>query len=271
VREQLKALIPLGWRRYARRKLREAPGRLRDLPRDAASLVVPRAFGGPIPPPGLRARVGGISRDEFAAVGRDGSTTLLAAFEAARKPGRAYPDWLDFGCGCGRLSRWMAGAAPVTRLTGVDVDAALIRWARRYLAGQYSLMAPGPPLPFGPESFDVVYAISIFTHLDEREQNAWLEDLRRVLRPGGLLLATTHGPELSRTCPGLAASHFAELERRGFLAVDAGGTFNERSSFHAAEYLTKTWGGFFAPRAFRARGFVNYQDLSVWEKPAAPR
>jgi hypothetical protein len=54
--------------------------------------------------------------------------------------------------------------------TLVPVDAAQIRWARRHRPGDFAVMRPSPPLVFAPESFDVVYAISIFTHLDEREQ-----------------------------------------------------------------------------------------------------
>jgi SAM-dependent methyltransferase len=271
LREGLKSLVPVRLRRFVRRAAREAPARLKDLPRDAVCVVRPRAFGGPIPPAGLRARVGGASRDEFTLVGREGAATILRAFERCRDRRRDYPDWLDFGCGCGRLARWTSGAEPVIRLKGVDVDAAQIRWARRHLPGDFSVMRPSPPLVFAPESLDVVYAISIFTHLDEREQCDWLAELARILRPGGLLVATTHGPELSRTCPGLTAGNLATLDRTGFLAVDPGGTFNERSTFHSRPYLESLWGRTLTPRLFEPRGFVSYQDLSVWEKPPEPR
>ncbi|HWZ86736.1 MAG TPA: class I SAM-dependent methyltransferase [Thermoanaerobaculia bacterium] len=271
MRRLAKAVVPVRWRLFLRRTAGQAPGRWKDLPQDAANLLFPTAFGGPIPPPGLRARVGGVSRAEFATVGRGGAQDLLRAFTRSRDPGRAYPDWLDFGCGCGRVARWMGGAPPVVRLAGVDVDAAQVRWASRHLAGRYSLMQPAPPLPFGAESFDVVYAVSIFTHLDEHAQFEWLAELARVLRPGGLLIATTHGPELSRGCPGLTAADLGALEERGFLAVDPGGTFNERSSFHSAGYLEERWGRTLTRRFFEPRGFVSYQDLSAWEKPAGAR
>ena len=38
-----------------------------------------------------------------------------------------------------------------------------------------------------------MYALSVFTHLTEELQRAWRDELRRVLRPGGRLLLTTHG------------------------------------------------------------------------------
>ena len=265
----MKAILPASLRRFLRRKAREAPARLRDLPKDLICRLSPRAFGGPLPPPGLRARVGGVSRSEFELVGREGSAAILRAFDFTRDRNGEYARWLDFGCGCGRVARYLGRAPEVRRLYGVDVDAVQIRWARRHLPGAFQTMPTSPSLAFASASFDVVYAISIFTHLNEREQFAWLADLRRILRPGGLLIATTHGPELSRTCPGLNPEDLATLAQRGFLAVDPGGTFNERSSFHSRDYLEGEWGRQFRPRLHEPCGFVSYQDLSVWEKPTA--
>jgi SAM-dependent methyltransferase len=50
-----------------------------------------------------------------------------------------------------------------------------------------------PPLDYGASRFDFVYAVSVFTHLDEDLQRAWMDDLLRVLRPGGVLYLTLHG------------------------------------------------------------------------------
>ena len=71
-----------------------------------------------------------------------------------------------------------------------------------------------------------------------------------------------------RCADSLSLRHFLRLGERGFLAVDPGGTFNERSSFHSRAYLESRWGRILSLRDFAARGFVSYQDLSVWEKPA---
>lgn len=60
----------------------------------------------------------------------------------------------------------------------------------------------------------------------------------------------------------------SELAKTGFLAVDPGGIFNERATFHSARYLDEQWGRFLKRRLFEPRGFVGYQDLSVWEKTA---
>jgi SAM-dependent methyltransferase len=231
----LKALVPRPVRRALRREAARFPERVRDFPRDAVNVVRP-----------------------------------VQAFTDARgtPPRNDDRDWLDFGCGCGRLARWIGIEAPEIRLTGVDVDGAQVRWAARHLSGAFSVMQPRPPLAFPDESFDVAYAVSIFTHLDEGEQDDWLGELARVLRPGGLLLATTHAPDLSATCPGLTPGDLDGLGERGFLAVNPGGTFNERSSFHSRAYLESRWGRILSLRRFAAGGFVSYQDLSVWEKRA---
>lgn len=50
-----------------------------------------------------------------------------------------------------------------------------------------------PPLPFDDGSMDLVYSLSLFTHLPEHLATEWLNDLARVLKPRALLIMTTHG------------------------------------------------------------------------------
>jgi len=226
-----------------------------------------------MPPPGLRARVGLGSRDEFTLVGREGARQILEALRRDRPPARAGGDWLDFGCGCGRLARYLLESGVPRSYSGVDVDARQIAWAARNLAGGFTVMRPGPPLEFPDASFDVVLAISIFTHFTEEEQFAWLAEIRRLLRPGGRLVATTLSPEFAPACPGLTSAELASLSERGVLAVDHGAsTFNEKSTFHARAYLEREWSRFLRLLSHETRSFVSYQDLAVWEKAGeAPR
>jgi SAM-dependent methyltransferase len=100
---------------------------------------------------------------------------------------------LDFGCGCGRVARWWADL-DTTRLSGCDYDGALTDWCRRNLPFLRVKTNPTmPPLPFRRESFQLVYAISLFTHLTADAQRHWFADVARVLAPGGLFLFTVHG------------------------------------------------------------------------------
>src|SRR5438046_2874585 len=57
----------------------------------------------------------------------------------------------------------------------------------------YERLRAAPPLAFANATFDLAYALSVFTHLPEAMQHDWMDELRRVVRPGGYLLLTTHG------------------------------------------------------------------------------
>ena len=53
-----------------------------------------------------------------------------------------------------------------------------------------------PPLPFDDARFDLVLGYSVFTHLNVQYQDAWLGELRRLVRPGGILLLSISGPRM---------------------------------------------------------------------------
>jgi ubiquinone/menaquinone biosynthesis C-methylase UbiE len=100
---------------------------------------------------------------------------------------------LDFGCGCGRVIRqWKRLRA--AKLYGLDYNRHLIDWCRRNLSfGEFGVNASRSPLSFADGSMDFIYSISVFTHLTELNQRFWMDELIRVLRPGGYLLFTVHG------------------------------------------------------------------------------
>ena len=66
-------------------------------------------------------------------------------------------------------------------------------WCSRNVPHSISLVNGAlPPLPYEACSFDLVFGISIFTHLSEHYQTAWIPELHRILKPGGLLLLSFH-------------------------------------------------------------------------------
>ena len=85
-------------------------------------------------------------------------------------------------------------AARRPHLVGTDYNSASIVWNRAHLPGvEFVENGLEPPLDLAEGVFDVVYCISVFTHLSEDVQLAWAAELARVLKPGGLLICTTQG------------------------------------------------------------------------------
>jgi SAM-dependent methyltransferase len=105
---------------------------------------------------------------------------------------------LEWGCGPGRIIRHLPGllADRAATAVGVDYSAETIEWCRRSIPGiTFERNNPQPPLSFPDCSFEFVYAISVFTHLDEAGWWDWMGELRRVMTEGGVLLFTTHGKQ----------------------------------------------------------------------------
>jgi SAM-dependent methyltransferase len=102
---------------------------------------------------------------------------------------------LDFGCGAGRTLRHFLSEAESGDFWGTDIDRASIDWMQANLSpplhpwhGHHA-----PPLGLEHGSFDLIWAVSVFTHLTANS-TAWLLELHNLLRPGGLLIPTYMGP-----------------------------------------------------------------------------
>jgi SAM-dependent methyltransferase len=110
---------------------------------------------------------------------------------------------LDFGCGPGRTLANFLSEAKSAEIWGVDIDASSIELLRREHCPPLHVQRCGfePPLDFEEGSFDLAWAISVFTHLSETSL-AWLLELHRVLKPGGLLIATYMGRSHSELLTG---------------------------------------------------------------------
>lgn len=152
------------------------------------------ADGFPLPPASLRTVVAGTPGVTwFLDSGRQHAAIISEAFERHGQPVGSAERLLDFGCGCGRVLRhWSGLAGP--EIHGSDYNRRLIRWCEPNLPfAEFSVNELAPPLSYASDFFDLVYGISVFTHLPENLEQAWSEELARILKPGGLLLLTTHG------------------------------------------------------------------------------
>jgi len=194
--------------------------------------------GLPLPPARLRIRVAGTADPAwFLESGRLAVEAIRATLARAGTRLEDLEAVLDFGCGCGRVTRHLAALPGVLR--GADFDTDAVAWCREHLPfATVEHNAVEPPLALATDSVDLVYALSVLTHLPVELQRRWLDELTRVLRPGGLLLVTTHGERYLDRLSG------AEQER--FLAGDVVVRFgqvpgtNLCTAFQAAAYVACT-------------------------------
>lgn len=103
---------------------------------------------------------------------------------------------LEWGCGPGRIIRHLASLLPDhnVSISGADYNPETITWCSENLKGmKFVLNKLMPPLDFADNQFDVTYNFSVLTHLSTEAQRTWIAELWRVLKPGGLLICTTHG------------------------------------------------------------------------------
>jgi len=100
---------------------------------------------------------------------------------------------LDFGCGAGRMMRWLKPYSEFNEIWGVDINSELIFWANQYLNPPFNFVTTTtiPHLPFEDKYFDFIYSGSVFTHIDDLK-DAWLLELRRILSKNGRLFLTIH-------------------------------------------------------------------------------
>jgi SAM-dependent methyltransferase len=239
-----------------------------------------RTDAAPIPPRELIERTGSTAQESDEAF-------ISESYEQAgrtRKAGivEALPDdWsfdgkrvLDFGCGSGRVLRQFLPEAASGEFWGCDLHAPTIEWLDQNLSPPLHFYVNDRiPTPHPDSHFDLVYAISVFTHITH-EWSAWLLELHRILKPGGLLLATFLGPDAG----GRRLSDLPGEDELGMCAKTVLGQSLDYSSgplvWHSPWWLRSHWGRAFEilelrlgafPFAGGRHGFVlgRKRDLSV--------
>jgi len=145
---------------------------------------------------------------------------------------------LDFGCGSGRVLRWFA-SEPELRLVGCDLHLRSITWMQENFPSSIRLYAneQAPPLPEADNTFDLIYCGSVFSHLTDWAP--WLLELRRILKPGGVLVASIHGKGFwNNGLHGIRGILWDE-DHTGMLVERYGDSFDD--SWGPAVYVSEWW------------------------------
>lgn len=224
-----------------------------------------------LPPASLRYRVHGSPDAEgFLKMGKRCSEDIEAALKKIGKDFDSFQNVLDFGCGCGRTLVWFTSRSQLPRLHGTDIDAEAISWCRNNLGfARFGVNDPLPPLEYASEAFDLIYAISVFTHLDEDHQFRWLNELKRITSPEGIVLLTVHGRHAWKDLP---REDVLDIESRGFKFIASNtmkGIFPEwyQNAYHTEEYILDRYSKYFDVLDYIPRGMSDLQDVVILRKP----
>jgi len=224
-----------------------------------------------IPPKHLQIRVAGIYNARFFISGKNMINDVERILESNGETLFKYGKILDFGCGCGRLMIPLGFMVSPEKIFGTDIDKNAIRWLESHYPSFQNLDVnrAKPPTKYSDGMFDFVYGVSVFTHLPEKMQNAWLEELSRILKPGGFGVFTTHG---EKHYSKLAAPALSELMSRGFYysigSVTNGLPEFYQTSFQTHDYIERQWAKYFEVIAIQKEAIGKNQDAVLVRKRA---
>ncbi|HEY4439786.1 MAG TPA: class I SAM-dependent methyltransferase [Candidatus Elarobacter sp.] len=233
-----------------------------------------RSSGTPVPDPSQRKRVSS-SEDlgSYAVVGSSAFTRLERVLDEyfGRRIGAGTT--LDWGCGCARVFRYLP-EDDLVRFTGIDIDRDNIAWCRaHYPTASFEVVEPRPPTSLPDGAFDLVFGISVFTHLTEENHLEWLAELHRITRPGAAVLVSTHG-ETAWMLPGYTLERYPEWRTHGYHVAGKNFDLDEAyadtsfyfNSFVTRKYIFENWSRWFRVVDVIDGAISNHQDLVVLER-----
>jgi len=209
--------------------------------------------------------------------GKDDMAAMLGVLEAAGVSASDLRRVLDFGCASGRMLRYFPRQEG-GEYWGVDIKARHIAWCQQHLSPPFSFATTTtfPHLPFEDDSFDLVYCGSVFTHMSELA-DAWLLELRRILRPGAHAYITIHDEHsiemlyerypdrgLTKTLQRLDAETGAVSDLQSFFSI---GIEPRCQVFYSSAYLVKKWTPFVEVVSVTPRS-MDYQTAYLLRKRA---
>lgn len=129
--------------------------------------------------------------DDYEIVGESGLQTVLSVLAISRK--QAVYRIMDFGCGHGRVARYLRAAFPGAEMWCADIDPDAVAFCARTFDAHGVQSTPDFNDLDLPAGLDVIWVGSVFTHLDMARMEVLFDRLFGALGRGGLLIATFHG------------------------------------------------------------------------------
>ena len=160
------------------------------VPREPPAMEHTDELGSPVPPAAIM-RGYGPDHVQYLKTGRQNFEAMARTMAELGCPLSAGQRILDFGCAAGRMTRWLRLLGDGPEYWGADVIGEDLFWAKQYLGPQikFVMTTRQPHLPFEDHYFNFIFACSVFSHIDDLAE-AWLLELRRILRPGGTIYLT---------------------------------------------------------------------------------
>lgn len=193
-----------------------------------------------------------------------------------RKDYSNFHSILDWGCGCGRVARHFS-AVKRAQFTGGDIDGDNIDWCAGNLDfGRFVKLPLFPPTVFSDREFDLIYGISVFTHLKKDAQDAWLQELHRISKPGAIIMVTCHGAatlNYAMLNKEQLDYLFSTIEEKGFYITATNDQINDFiddkeyyvNVNHSHKYVREHWGKYFQILDI-VPGFIFTHDMVVMRK-----
>ncbi|MEI6585406.1 MAG: class I SAM-dependent methyltransferase [Sediminibacterium sp.] len=188
------------------------------------------------------------------------------------------PTILDWGCGTGRVIQHVHSFAPYALLYGADSNAAMIQWNSKNIVGiHFTGIQPMPPTTYPSNYFNLVFGISVFTHLSKSATIEWIIELHRIIQTDGILLVTTHG---SFFMPQLFATEKKQLLATGFFSKSFSVNNNilgdrNDTSYHTQAYFEDLINNYFKLVSFydgsKHPEKMGGQDLWILQKKIAAK
>jgi len=207
----------------------------------------------PVPPPDGRGGYG--TEEDWLNAGKKDIDTIKGLLTSSDFSIRSGNRILELGCATGRMIRWLADIAEECEIWGVDIETRLTVWCQENLTPPFNFatVTTTPHLPFEDRYFDLIYCGSVFSHIDDLA-DAWLLELRRIMRPGGRAYITVQDKHSADLVISGKFSHpwFKRLllshDRSGYLRKNnyyklsiTPGSQNSQV-FYDIDYLTNHWG-----------------------------